>query len=73
MHNYRVCQHEEPFCFSYGLLTAKHVLFVTGSVKTGPIAHDRKFNFLSLTQYTIKFHYQNEVVLSGLLLLAAFL
>ena len=43
--------------------------------KTGLIAHKRKFNFLSQTkthQYTIKFHCQNEVVLGGLLLLAAF-
>jgi len=49
-------------------------LIVTGSAKTGLIAHDRKFNFLSQTQthqYTIKFHCRNEEVLGGLLLLAA--
>ena len=47
---------------------------MTGSAKTGLIAHDRKFNFLSQTkrhQYPIKFHCQNEEVLGGLLLLAA--
>jgi len=31
---------------------------VTGSAKTGLIAHDRKFN-----QYTVKFHCQNEEIL----------
>ena len=49
---------------------------VTGSAKSGLIAHDRKFNFFFVTntmthQYTIKFHCQNEEVLGGLLLLAA--
>ena len=44
---------------------------VTGSAKTGLIAHDRKFIFVANTkthQYTIKSHYQNEEVLGGLLL-----
>ena len=45
--------------------------------KTGLIAHDRKFNFFAtntkIHQYTIKFVYQNEEVMAGLLLLAAFL
>ena len=50
---------------------------MTGSAKTSYITHDRKFNFFSATntkthQYTIKFHCQNSVDLSGLLLLAAF-
>jgi len=47
---------------------------VTGSAKSGLIAHDRKFNFFVTNtkthQYTINFHCQNEV-LGGLLLLAA--
>ena len=47
---------------------------MTGSAKTGFIAHDRKFNFFVTNtkthQYTIKFHCQNEEVLGGLLLLA---
>ena len=46
---------------------------MTGSAKTGLIAHDRKFNFFvtKMHQYTIKFYCQNEEVLGGLLLLAA--
>jgi len=47
--------------------------YVTGSAKTGLIAHDRKFNFFCHKhQYTIKFHCQTEVALGGLFLLAAF-
>jgi len=51
-----------------------HNTYVTGSAKTGLIAHDRKFSFFATNtkahQYTIKFHCQNEEVLGGLLLLA---
>ena len=46
------------------------------ATKTGLITHDRKFNFFGtdtkIHQYAIKFHYQNEAVLSVLVLLAAF-
>jgi len=51
-------------------------MYVTGSAKTGLIAHDRKLNFwpqnTKTRQNTIKFHFQIEVALSGLLLMAAF-
>jgi len=45
--------------------------------KANLIAHERKLKFLAQThakihQYTIKFHYQNEAAMSGLVLLAAF-
>ena len=56
-------------------LFADPVTNVTGSAKTGLIAHDRKLNFFVTNtkthQYTTKFHCQNEEVLGGLLLLAA--
>ena len=51
-------------------------IYVTGSAKTGLISHDIKVQFFATNtkthQCTIKFHCQNEVALSGLLLLAAF-
>ena len=65
-HIYRACYQEQLWVLAS---------FVTGSAKNGLITHDRGLNFSTNTkahQYTIKFHYQNEVVLSGLLLLASF-
>jgi len=48
----------------------------TGSAKIDLIAHDRKFKFFGtntkIHQYTIKFLYQNEAALGGMVLLAAF-
>ena len=45
---------------------------MTGTGKTSLISHDSRFKFSPRTQSPIKFHNQNQLDLSDLLLLAAF-